>query len=151
MNQNKNPKQGEIDWTKAVHSTENNKFSQKNLDKHRHKFTGQAAIVSTLLGENVRLTADYAREVYGIKHLARRVGDLGEAGIDIDREWGLNKELEQEDMLVYFIPERRQEFIDKKWIINRPYRWWYSDKYTPTLIINEIKKQQDERSKSKGV
>lgn len=132
--------QKEIDWTNAVHNLENNKFSQKNLDKNRHKFTGQAAIVETLLREGRRLNADYARELWHIKHLARRIGDLGDkAGIDIDREWGRDKELEQEDELIYFLPENRQAFIDKKWIIDRP-RWWYSEKYTPTEIINQIKK-----------
>jgi hypothetical protein len=137
----KNYKQQEIDWTDVVHNLENNKFSQKNVDKHRHKFTGQAAIVETALRQGKRLNADYAREIYHIKHLARRIGDLGEkAGIDIDREWGRNKELEQEDELVYFLPENRKLFTEQKWIIDRP-RWWYSDKYTPVEIINEIKKQ----------
>lgn len=127
------------DFTRAVHDTENNKFSQKNLDKHRQKLTGQAAIVLTVLQQGKRLTGDYAREVYHIKHLARRVGDCGEKlGFDIDREWGLNKDGEQEDMLVYFLAENRAKFIRNKWIISRP-RWWYSEKYTPTEIINQIK------------
>jgi hypothetical protein len=137
-----NDKQPEIDWTAAVHNQENNKFSQKNLDKHRHKFTGQAAYVETALRQGKRLNSDYAREIYHIKHLARRIGDIGEKlGIYIDREWGLDKDLEQEDELVYFLPENRQLFIQKKWIIDRP-RWWYSKVYTPTDIINEIKNQQ---------
>jgi hypothetical protein len=127
-----------IDWTQSVHSLENNKFSQKHLDKHRQKYTGQAAIALTALQQGKRLTADYAREIYGIKHLARRIGDIGEGvGIDVDREWGLSKEMEQEDSLVYFLPENRADFINKKWIINRP-RWWYSEKYTPTIVINSI-------------
>lgn len=136
--------QPEIDWTQAVHNLENNKFSQKNLDKHRHKFTGQAAITLTALQQGKRLNADYAREIFHIKHLARRIGDIGDKlGIDVDREWGLNKELEQEDELVYFLAENRQEFINKKWIIARP-RWWYSDKYTDPKIIQQIKTKTHE-------
>lgn len=145
-------KQQEIDWTSAVHNLENNKFSQKHLDKNRHKFTGQAAIVLTLLQQGMKLTADYAKDVHGIRHVARRIGDLGDAkrfksefGVDIDREWMLDESLEQVDMLVYFLPGNRQLFIDKKWIINRP-RWWYSELYTPPEIIEKIKSQNEKQS-----
>lgn len=137
--------QAEIDFTTVVHRSENNKFSQKNLDSNRSKFTGQAAIILSELQKGVKLTADYAKDVHGIRHLARRIGDLGDAkrfksefGVDIDREWMRNEDLEQVNMLVYFLPENRGEFTAKKWIIDRP-RWWYSDKYTPSHIIAEIK------------
>jgi len=134
--------QAEIKWDQAVHNLENNKFSQKNLDKHRHKFTGQAAITLTALQEGKRLNADYAREIYHIKHLARRIGDIGDKlSIDVDREWGRNSDGEQEDELIYFLPENREEFTKKRWIIDRP-RWWYSDKYTPTEVIKKIKESK---------
>lgn len=135
-------KQIPIDWTRSTHELENNKFSQKNLDKHRQKFVGQAAITLTVLQQGRRLTADYAREIHGIKHVARRIADIGEKlSIDVDREWGRNSEGEQEDMLVYFLPENRAAFTSNRWIIDRP-RWWYSTKYTPTAIINEILKNK---------
>lgn len=140
--------QADLDFTSVVHKAENNKFSQKNLDKNRSKFVGQAALVLSELQRGVKLTADYAREVHSIRHLARRIGDLGDAkryksekGVDIDREWMLDKDSEQVNMLVYFLPENRQAFIDKKWIIDRP-RWWYSENYTPVSVINEIKNRQ---------
>lgn len=125
-------------FTDAVHHLENNKFSQKNLDKNRQKFTGQAAIILSALQQKKRVNADYARAIYHVKHLARRIGDIGEKlNIDVDREWGLNQDREQEEELVYFLAENRAEFIKRKWIIDRP-RWWYSEKYTPVEIINRI-------------
>lgn len=127
------------DFTRAVHDQENNKFSQKNLDKNRQKFTGQAAIMLSAMQQKKRLNADYARSIYHVKHLARRIGDIGEKlGIDVDREWGLNQDREQEDELVYFLAENRAEFIKRKWVIDRP-RWWYSEKYTDSKIIADIK------------
>lgn len=138
-------KQPELDFTQVVHRTENNKFSQKHLDTHRFKFLGQAATVLTLLMQGVKLTADFAREAHHIRHLARRIADLGDAkrlkgaefGVDIDREWLVNDDREQVDMLVYFLPDNRKPFIEKKWIIDRP-RWWYSELYTPKEVIDKI-------------
>jgi hypothetical protein len=138
-------KQIPIDWTQAVHNIENNKFSQKHLDKNRHKFVGQAAMVLTMLQQGLKVTADFVKDVHHIRHLGRRICDLGEKGsIDIDREWMRDEEGEQVDLLVYFLPENRKSFTEKKWIIDRP-RWWYSDKYTPTAIINEILKNKNEK------
>lgn len=136
-----------LDFTQVVHRTKNNKFSQKNLDKNRFKFAGQAAVVLTLLMQNIKLNADIAKDGYGIRHLARRIADLGDAkrlkgsefGVDIDREWMIDKDLEQVNMLVYFLPENRKSFAEKKWIIDRP-RWWFSEHYTPKSVIDQILK-----------
>lgn len=127
------------DFRKVVHGSENNKFSQKNLDKHRYKFTGQALAVLEALKNGENLSDDYARKVYKIRHIGRRICDLGESGIDIDREWAL-KAGEQQDYIVYFLPKFRAKFTKMKRIIKRG-RWWYSELYTPTKIINEIKKR----------
>lgn len=138
--------QSQIDWTRAVHNQENNKFSQKHLDKNRQKFTGQAAIILTVLQQGRRLNADYARNLHHVKHLARRIGDIGEKmGIDVDREWGKDGAGDQESELVYFLPENRAEFSRKGWIIDRK-RWWFSEKYTPLGIINSVKKANESKS-----
>lgn len=112
-----------IDWTRAVHEHENNPHSQAHLDRHRMKFTGQVAVVYSLLQKGIKLTSDVAADGWRIRHLARRIGDLAEQfGIDIDREW-VNNNGAPGDVLVYFLPENRDVFIKKGWIINRP-RWW---------------------------
>lgn len=129
------------DFTRIVHDTENNKFSQKHLDKNRYKFIGQAAALLTMLQKGEKVNDDTALRIHHIRRLSGRIHDIGVKGnIDIDREWGLDEDLEQVDLLVYFLPENRQEFIKRKWIIDRP-RWWYSEKYTSTAIINQIKAQ----------
>lgn len=126
------------DLTKIEARRENNRFSQQNHDKNIHKFTGQALYVYQDLKDGRKLNAEYAREVRHIKHLARRIGTLGENGLDIDREWGIDRNGEQDSELVYFLPENRKQFIKNKWIIDRK-RWWFSDKYTPSEIIAQIK------------
>jgi hypothetical protein len=142
-------KQLEIDWLSVPHARENNKVSQENLDANRFKFRGQAATVLTLLQKSVKLTPDLAKEIYGIRHLARRIGDLGEGKrlgsefcVDIDREWEcINGE--KGNQYVYFLPENRTDFIAKGWILNK-LRWWYSTLYTPPQIrakVDELNKK----------
>lgn len=116
-------KQLTIDWTRAVHEHENNPHSQAHLERNRMKFTGQVAVVYSLLQKGVVLTSDYAAAEWGIRHLARRIGDLAEQfSIDIDREW-INDNGKPGPVLVYFLPENRQTFINNGWIIKRE-RWW---------------------------
>lgn len=158
-------KQINIDWESVPHKLENNKFSQAHLDANRHHFRGQAALVFALLLKGVRLDSEVA-DAYGIKHLARRIGDLGDSrklivvegfekpqeiksstfgikylssefGFYIDREWGMKGEVKS-DLMVYFLPAYRDEFIKQGWIKNKK-RWWYSEKYTHPEIIKQIK------------
>lgn len=141
--------QTSLDFASVPHARENNQFSQAHLDKHRHKFRGQAALILSELQKGVKLTDDYARDIHGIRRLGARIHDLGdgcnhgsEFGLDIDREYMLDKDLSQVDILVYFFPEFRKEFAAKKWIIDRP-RWWFSEKYTHPDIIKEILKNKN--------
>jgi len=156
----------QIDFESVPHARENNKFSQAHLDANRNRFRGQAALVYTLLMKGIRLDADVAREQYQIKHLGRRIADIGdckklklvegfengqqikssafhlsystsEFGIYIDREWGM-KDGKETDLMVYFLPGYRQKFIGAGWIKNKK-RWWFSEKYTNPKIIEQIK------------
>lgn len=158
-------KQIHIDWESVPHKLENNKFSQSHLDANRHHFRGQAALVFAMLMKGVRLDKDVA-DAHGISHLPRRIGDLGDSnkiklvegfeqpqkiksstfgikymtsefGLYIDREWGL-KDGKETELMVYFLPAYRDEFINHGWIKNKK-RWWYSEKYTHPEIIKQIK------------
>jgi hypothetical protein len=155
------------DFESIPHKLENNKFSQAHLDENRHKYRGQAALVFSLLMKGVYLDSDTAKEQYGIHHLARRIGDLGdckklqlvegfeqpstinssafklaystsEFGIYIDREDGLRNG-KKTGLTVYFLPGYRKAFIEKGWIVNKKYPHWYSEKYTHPKIIAQIK------------
>jgi hypothetical protein len=78
--------QFEIDWTNTVHKKENNPVSQQVLDDNKEHFSKQAQLVYELLGKGIKLTAREAMIQHGIGHLARRIADLREAGINIESE-----------------------------------------------------------------
>ena len=153
--------QTEIDFTTVIHNRENNSVSQEFLDKNRTHFTGQAAIILTELKKGSPVYAEWIRVVHNISSnsFVRRIADLGdckslagiikykgdmesfisEYGVDIDREWMIDKNKKAMKQMMYFLPENRQKFIGRGLIIDRP-RWWFSENYTPKSIIDEIKK-----------
>jgi hypothetical protein len=79
--------QGVIDWTTVVHTSENNAASEAHLEANRFKFTGQCAVVFSLLQKGKRLTCKSAMNDYGIGHLPRRIADLKAAGMNILDHW----------------------------------------------------------------
>lgn len=161
-----NEGQKTVDFTTAVHRRENNPISQDFLDRNRNHFTGQAAIVLTELQKGNPVYAEQMKDVYNISSnsFIRRIADLGdcksmavsrkfngdmaifisEYGVDIDREWMIDMNGKTVKQMMYFLPENRQKFIDRKLIINRA-RWWYSLNYTPKAIIDSIKCRTDNK------
>jgi hypothetical protein len=76
----------ELDWTTTVHRHENNAASEAVLKENYYHFTGQCAVVYSLLKKGLKLTSKQAMNSLGIGHLARRIGDLRDAGIEIEAE-----------------------------------------------------------------
>ena len=79
--------QGVIDWTTVVHVRENNPVSEAHLDANRFKFTGQCAVVFSLLQKGKHLTCKSAMNDHGIGHLPRRIADLKAAGANVQDAW----------------------------------------------------------------
>ena len=59
-----------------IHSKENNSESQENLENNKSHFTNQAKVVLNHLLNLGELTCDKANQIYGVKHLPRRIADL---------------------------------------------------------------------------
>lgn len=117
------PNQIFIDWTSSVHVRENSQANEDHLNLNRQKFTGQNAIVLTLLQQGVPLTTRSAMLQYNIGHLARRIKDLEDnpkTPVTIDREFTMDKQRKITRYLVYFLPEFRPLF-EKKNIIPTAY------------------------------
>lgn len=68
------------DYTKTVHVRENKPDNEKHLNENRQKFTGQCAIVLSLLQKGVVLSSYTAMVHYHVGHLARRIKDLRDEG-----------------------------------------------------------------------
>lgn len=64
------------DFTKIVHERENKSENEQHLNDNRQKFTGQCAIVLTLLSKGIVLSSYSAMTQYHIGHLARRIKDI---------------------------------------------------------------------------
>lgn len=79
----------EIDFTKPLAHLENNELSQYFFDENAMHFTKQCKQVLDHLLQGKKLTCDDAKDIYGIRHLPRRICTLREAGINI-----LDKRLE---------------------------------------------------------
>ena len=73
------PNQPVIDYTRVLHTHENNRESQQQLEDNKFRFTGQCAFVWSLLLKGVKLTSRDAMLKYNIGHLARRIKDLKDA------------------------------------------------------------------------
>lgn len=63
------------DFTRAVHVRENSPSNEKHLNDNRQKFTGQNAIVLSLLQKGIVLSSYSAMVNHQIGHLARRIKD----------------------------------------------------------------------------
>lgn len=68
------------DFTKVLHTRENNPVSEAHLKKNKYHFTGQCAVILSLLRKGIRLTSRSAMLEYNISHLARRIKDLKDKG-----------------------------------------------------------------------
>lgn len=64
------------DYTRAVHVRENAPQNEAHLNANRQKFTGQVAIVLSLLQNGVVLSSYIAMTQYHIGHLPRRIKDI---------------------------------------------------------------------------
>lgn len=135
-------KKKQLDYENIIHRRENTKFNEQHLNNNRYHFTGQALVVLGFLQKGHYISSEIARDRYYISDLQRRIGDLGEYGeIDIDRDYKLRPDGKMSRFLVYFLPKHRKQLMKRKIIANRP-RWWYSELYTPTAIINEVLKNK---------
>ena len=72
--------------TLSIHERENNRESENNLNENRKHFTKQAQDVFNALMNGGILTADSARERFGVRHLPRRLADIREAGFAMSDE-----------------------------------------------------------------
>jgi len=92
------------DYTNVLHERENNSESEKHLKANKYHFTGQVAVVLSLLQKGVVLTVYNALTQYRIGDLRRRIKDIKDAGVDVSEDW------------VYDAEGKRTRF--KKWYIN---------------------------------
>lgn len=90
-----------IDFTQVVHRRENNPASESNLNRNRFHFTGQCAMIKTLLEKGIHLTSRSALLEYNIGHLPRRIKDLKDAGFPIE-----SKEIDSKGTKEYYLNEQ---------------------------------------------
>lgn len=106
------------DFTGVVHRRENNSSSEKHLNDNRRKFTGDCAIVLSLLHKGMKLTTYSALVQWQVSSLPRRILDLKEAGIDIEDDWQMSPDKKVTRNKVWFLPANRKSFFEKGWIAN---------------------------------
>lgn len=107
--------QTEIDWTKTVHVRENKQSNEDHLNANRQKFTGQCAIVLSLLQQGHVLSSYTAMTQWHIGHLPRRIKDLkDEGGVIIEDQFELDSSGKATRNKIWFIREYlTQATIDK--------------------------------------
>lgn len=82
-----------IDYTDVLHKRENNAESEAHLKENKFHFTGQCAVVLSLLMKGVVLTSRSAMLQHNIADVHRRIGELkvalqsSNAKIKIEDRW----------------------------------------------------------------
>lgn len=106
------------DFTMAVHNLENNAKSQGILDENRQKFTGQCAIVMSLLNKGVVLSSYSAMTQHHIGHLPRRIKDIRDNfGVHIDEQRQFDSYGKVTRNLLWFIYSKLSEETKVKYKI----------------------------------
>lgn len=114
-------KQIEIDWMKAVHVRENSGTNENHLNANRQKFTGQCAIVLSLLQQGLVLSSYSAMVQYHVGHLPRRIKDLKDnpkTPVRIDEKFEMTEDGKTTRNKLWFIKERLSEETKLKYKIN---------------------------------
>lgn len=93
-----------------IHTLENNPQSQSILDNNRKRFNGQAKKVLDYLMKTNLIDCDKAKELFGVRHLPRRILDIEEAtGVKPSRKYSKSGLATH-----YLTPEQIKE-IEKKY------------------------------------
>jgi hypothetical protein len=80
------------DFTKVVHTRENSKENEKHLNANRFHFTGQCAVVLSLLQAGHVLTVRSLMLQWNIGDGGRRIRELKEAKVPIIEDWVYDKD-----------------------------------------------------------
>lgn len=108
-----------IDFTKAVHTREHTQDTENHLNANRRKFTGDVAVVLSLLERGERLTTWRAYAFFQISCLPTRIWDIKnnpERPIQVSDAWAVDPDTGSTKNKVYFLEEYRQQFEEKGWI-----------------------------------
>lgn len=84
--------QTHIDFTQVLHQRENNPQSEQHLKRNIYHFTGQCAVVLSLLEKGEVLTTGKALVQYGIGDLRARIRDLRNSGVPIKDKWFIDED-----------------------------------------------------------
>lgn len=100
------------DFTKIVHTRENTVENEAHLNANRFHFTGQAAVVLSLLMRGVVLNTSLALTHYHIGDLRRRIKDIKdyykehpEGATEIDEMFMYDKDGKRTRFKIWFIRE----------------------------------------------
>lgn len=110
------------DFTKIVHVRENNSTSEAHLNENRRKFTGDCAIVLSLLQKGHVISTKSVYMQWNVSSLPRRIKDLrDEGGIHIDEQsitgkggksrnkiWFMREHLSEETAIRYKIEWKKK-------------------------------------------
>lgn len=100
------------DFTKTVHVRENKPENEQHLNDNRQKFTGQCAIVLSLLLKGVVLSSYSAMVQFKIGHLARRIKDLKDSegfAFNIEDQFEYDTDGKATRNKIWFIREQLSE------------------------------------------
>lgn len=109
------------DFTRAVHVRENRPENENHLNANRQKFTGQCAIVLSLLQKGVVLSSYSAMVQHHVGHLARRIKDLKDNfGISIQDQFEYEDDGRATRNKLWFMYVRLTEATKLKYKIHHP-------------------------------
>lgn len=109
------------DFTSVVHVRENNSSSEAHLNANRRKFTGDCAIVLSLLQKGNVITTKSIYMQWDVSSLPRRIKDLRDEGrVHIDDQPVLNEDGKTTRNLMWFMYDKLSEATKLKYKIHHP-------------------------------
>ena len=111
------------DFTKAVHVRENSAANEAHLNANRFHFTGQVAVVISLLQAGNVLSTRTALAYYNIGDLRRRIKDIKDhptSPMHIDEHFETDKDGKRTRFKIWYIYDRLTEKTKLKYKIPHP-------------------------------
>lgn len=109
----------QIDYTKVIHVRENNQLSEEHLNANRRKFTGDCAIVYSLLQKGMVISTKSIYIQWDVSSLPRRIKDLrDEGGVHIDDQYQFDDDGKATRNKIWFIKELLSDETKQKFKIN---------------------------------
>lgn len=108
------------DFTRVVHERENTLENQTHLDANRYHFTGQAAVVYSVLKKGAVLSSRIGQIQFNMSDIRRRIKELKDSGVEIQECFEVSADGKRTRYKLFYIYDRLTPATRVKYKIPHP-------------------------------